>query len=281
MTYRDLINNSINLALKHNKNESDVRFIFDFVLGDLKSRAFLNMNDLCNLDIINKMNMYLNIYINENKPIQYIIGKTNFYGLEFTVNENVLIPRFETEELVENIIYRYNKFFKDEKIDVCDIATGSGCIGLTLKHLVPNMNMTITDIIPDALLVAKENAKNLNVDVNILCGDMLEPLKESKFDILISNPPYIPYDGEVMDIVKYNEPSLALYGGKDGMKFYKIILEGAKNILKNKALLAFEIGFDQKEAFISLAKKYFPKSKVEVLKDMQGKDRMAFIEVNL
>ena len=108
---------------------------------------------------------------------------------------------------------------------------------------------------------------------------MLEPLKGRKFDIFVSNPPYIPYNEEVMSLVKDNEPNIALFGGSDGMKFYRIILKNVKNYLKKKAIIAFEHGYDKKEEMIKLANTYFPNSKVEVIIDLEGKDRMTFIYV--
>ena len=220
-----------------------------------------------------------NEYLFENKPIQYLIGSSCFYGYDFKVNEHVLIPRFETEELVENILFYYDKYFKNQKVDVCDLATGSGCIGITLALEEPNMNVVATDISTEALAIANYNAQNLGAKVEFLQGDMLEPLNGKKFDIFVSNPPYIPEDEDVMSLVKDNEPNIALFGGKDGMKFYRIILSGVKPLLKEKAIICFEHGYDKKEEMIKLANQYFPSSKVEVLKDLEGKDRMTFIYV--
>ncbi|MDE6013601.1 MAG: peptide chain release factor N(5)-glutamine methyltransferase, partial [Anaeroplasmataceae bacterium] len=230
-------------------------------------------------NIYEEFNVLFNRYLNDNEPVQYLIGKSCFYGYDFKVNQNVLIPRRETEELVEQILYRYDKYFKGQKIDVCDVATGSGCIGITLALEEPNMNVTATDISNEALEVAKENSSLLGANVTFLQGDMLEPLANKKFDIFVSNPPYIPQSEEVMSLVKDNEPHLALFGGSDGMKFYRIILSSVKSILKDKALICFEHGYDKKEEMISLAKQYFPSSHVEVLKDLEGKDRMTFIYV--
>ena len=139
------------------------------------------------------------------------------------------------------------------------------------------MNVTITDISPAALKVAESNAKKLGAKVRILEGDMVEPVKNEKFDIIVSNPPYIPEDEEVMSIVKDNEPNIALFGGKDGMKFYNIIMAGAVNMLKEKSILAFEHGFDKKEEMRALAKHYFPNAHIMSLKDLEGKDRMTII----
>ena len=141
------------------------------------------------------------------------------------------------------------------------------------------MNVIASDISKEALEVAKYNNDNLGAKVKFLQGDMLEPLKGYKFDIFVSNPPYIPNDELVDPLVKDNEPNIALFGGSDGMKFYDIILKGVKPLLKEKAIIAFEHGYDKKEEMLALAKKYFPNSKAEVLKDLEGKDRMTFIYV--
>ena len=143
------------------------------------------------------------------------------------------------------------------------------------------MEVSASDISPEAIEVAKENAKNNDAKVNFVVGDMLEPFIKSgeKFDILVSNPPYIPDTEFVEDIVKDNEPHLALFGGSDGMKFYDMILKDADKILNYPALIAFEHSYNKKEQMINLAKKYFSDSQVEVIKDMQGKDRMTFIKI--
>ncbi len=197
------------------------------------------------------------------------------------VNKDVLIPRFETEELVGYILSYYDEMFETKKIKVVDIGTGSGNIAIALAKEEPNMEVSASDISPEAIEVAKENAKNNDAKVNFVVGDMLEPFIKSgeKFDILVSNPPYIPDTEFVEDIVKDNEPHLALFGGSDGMKFYDMILKDADKILNYPALIAFEHSYNKKEQMINLAKKYFSDSQVEVIKDMQGKDRMTFIKI--
>ncbi len=218
-------------------------------------------------------------YLYENEPVQYLIGSSCFYGYDFKVTKDVLIPRYETEELVEQVLYRYDSYFKGQQVDVCDLATGSGCIGITLALEEKLMRVVATDISKDALRIAKENSEKLGANVEFLEGDMLEPVKNRKFDIFVSNPPYIPEKENVMSLVKDNEPNIALFGGEDGMKFYRIILENVHTLLKEKAIVCFEHGYDKKEEMLALAKHYFPEARVEVLKDLEGKDRMTFIYV--
>lgn len=213
--------------------------------------------------------------LREGKPIQYALGTVNFYGLEFQVNENVLIPRFETEELVEHTLFYIKKYLKGP-ISLIDLGTGSGVIGLTIKSKCPSVSVTLLDISEKALEVAKKNQENLGLDVTIQKGDMLEGVTE-RYDVIISNPPYIREDEEIERIVKDNEPSLALYGGKDGIDYYRKIFAKVKQCTKERYLLAFEIGANQAEELTNLVEKMFPEDQIEVKKDLQGRNRMLFV----
>ena len=279
MTYQKFIKYNENKAVEHDKEESAVVLLLEHVTKLETNFLYQKMNEEVPSDIVDEFNKIFDVYLFENKPIQYLIGYTNFYGYDFIVNEDVLIPRYETEELVENILYRYDEHFKGQKVNVCDLATGSGCIAISLAKEEPNMSVVATDISKDAIKVAKMNNEKMGANVKFLIGDMLEPLKGKKFDIFVSNPPYIPDSEEVMPLVKDNEPNIALFGGDDGMKFYRIILSGLKPYLNKKAMIAFEHGYDKKKEMIELANKYFPNAKVEVLKDLEGRDRMTFIYV--
>lgn len=279
MNYQKLIQTASLEAVAHQKEESAVFLLLQYVTKLSTSELYLKMNQDVEEEVYSQFLELFNRYIKHNEPIQYIVGYSCFYGYDFKVNKDVLIPRRETEELVEQILARYDRYFKGQTVDVCDVATGSGCIGISLSLEEKNMYVTATDISFEALAVAKENNDTLGAHVSFLQGDMLDPLVGRKFDIFVSNPPYIPSSEEVMPLVKDNEPHLALFGGEDGMKFYRIILSGVKPLLKEKALICFEHGYDKKEEMIALAKKYFPESRVEVLKDLEGMDRMTFIYV--
>ncbi len=279
MTYQKLLQQAQNKAIELDKEESAAYLLLQHVTGLETNQLYVKIHDEVEENVLNQFNEIFNRYLNNNEPIQYLIGYSCFYGYDFNVNENVLIPRYETEELVENILYRYDKHFKGQKVDVCDVATGSGCIAITLDLEEPNMNVVASDISFEALEVAESNNLKLGANVKFYQGDMLEPFKGRKFDIFVSNPPYIPADEEVMSLVKDNEPNIALFGGSDGMKFYRIILSGVKDMLKEKAMICFEHAYDKKDEMIALANQYFPESKVEVLKDLEGKDRMTFIYV--
>ena len=212
--------------------------------------------------------------LNKGIPVQYIVGNVDFYGYNFKVNKNVLIPRFETEELVEKTIKYINKYL-DKKVDILDLGTGSGCIAITLKKEL-DCNVDAVDISPKALEIAKLNAKNNNVDITFYEGDMLNPINK-KYDVIISNPPYIAYNEEIMEIVKNNEPHTALYAEDNGLKYYKDIISNANKYLKEKSIIAFEIGEKQGKLILEYAKNYFKDSIITVEKDMQNRDRFVFI----
>ena len=219
----------------------------------------------------------------EGEPLGHVLGFEWFYGYRFKVNEDVLIPRPETEELVAYILAAYDEYFKDTlNVTAVDVGTGSGAIAVALKKEEPNIHILASDISEKACRIAKQNAQDNDVVLEVLCGDMLEPLIERniKVDILISNPPYIPSDEAMEDSVVNYEPHVALFGGEDGLKFYRIIFEHAKKVLKDKAMMAFEMGYNQKEVLSAEARKYFPDAKIEVIKDMSGKNRMLFIYLN-
>ncbi len=214
--------------------------------------------------------------LKENKPIQYVIGNVNFYGLKFIVNKNVLIPRFETEELVEQVV-EYAKGLNKDKIKILDLGCGSGAIGLTLKSILKDSEVTLVDISKEALEVARLNANNLNLDVTFIESDWLLDVGLDKYDIVVSNPPYIKTDEEIEEIVKNNEPSLALYGGIDGLDCYRKILANIKPYLNDKFLIAFEIGESQKEEICDIANKYLYDVEITCKKDLYGRNRMIFV----
>ena len=216
--------------------------------------------------------------IRDNQPIQYVVGTVNFYGNIFRVNPNVLIPRFETEELVENVLSYIRYEFSDAK-RVIDLGCGSGAIGLTIKKKCPELDVTLLDISPLALEVAKENAASLELDVCFIQSDMWSEVDE-KYDIIISNPPYIRNDEEIQDIVRDNEPALALYGGADGLDCYRKIRERLLEHTCNQFLLAMEIGDLQKDAVVSLFSD-IPNVQIVAKKDLQGRDPVSYTHLTL
>ena len=209
------------------------------------------------------------------KPIQYIIGNVNFYGNTIDVNESVLIPRFETELLVEKTITKIKKYFPNQKVSIIDLGTGSGCIAISLKK---NLDATVDalDISKDALELAKINAQKNNTEINFINDDMTT-YQEKKYDIIISNPPYIRFDEPIMDIVKNNEPQVALYAKEDGLYYYRKILENITNITNDKFLICFEIGLNQSTTIVDIAKKHLDNVFIAVEKDYSDKERFIFI----
>ena len=204
------------------------------------------------------------------EPVQYIVGDVDFYGNIIKVDKRALIPRFETEGLVEIAL----SYLKDGD-SIIDLGTGTGCIAITLKKKLPNSLVDAVDISSDALELAKSNATLNNVDINFYQGDML--CTNKKYDCIISNPPYIPYDEEVMDIVKNNEPNNALYADNNGLYFYEEILKKAKDYLNNKYYIFFEMGYNQGQSIKEIALKYL-NCDVEIKKDLQGFDRYVIIK---
>lgn len=216
--------------------------------------------------------------LNNGEPVQYIVGNVDFYGYKINVNKNVLIPRFETEELVFKTINLIKKIL-NENIKVLDIGTGSGCISIALKKEIPGLDITAVDISEDALVVAKNNALENNCEINFIKSDLFNNI-DDKYDLIISNPPYISYDEQIMDIVKKNEPHLALYAKNNGLYFYEEIIKNSSNYLNDKNIIAFEIGYLQANEIKKMTHKYYPNSNIIIEKDMQEKDRFVFI-INL
>ena len=207
-------------------------------------------------------------------PVQYIVGEVDFYGNIFKVNKNVLIPRFETEQLIElTMEYISDKF--NDKVDILDIGTGSGCIAITLKKNI-NCNVDAVDISSDALEVAEYNKKLNNVDINLFKSNMLSNVSK-KYDVIISNPPYIGREEDIQGIVEKNEPHIALYADNDGLYYYEEVLKNCKKNLNDNFIIAFEIGQSQGKLVKDLALKYLDPITVFIKKDLNNLDRFVII----
>ncbi|UOE55354.1 peptide chain release factor N(5)-glutamine methyltransferase [Bacillus sp. CMF12] len=260
--------------------------------GELLLRHFMNMSRtsfLANLredlhpEVLDKFQKAVHEHA-AGQPVQYIIGSEEFYGRTFQVNEDVLIPRPETEELVYNALQKINKLFGSlNGLEMADIGTGSGAIAVTMKLEKPELNVTATDIYGPTLELAEKNAEQNGAEIDFFQGDLLQPLisKGKKFDIILSNPPYIPErDIEWMsDIVTKHEPHRALFAGEDGLDLYKRFMEELPAVIKDRALIGFEVGAGQSEAVSALLKQVFPQANVETVYDINGKDRMVFAEI--
>jgi len=211
----------------------------------------------------------------EDYPIQYAIGNVPFLDVTINVDERALIPRFATELLVHKLI----KYIKDSNLEntrCVDICSGSGCIGIALKNVFKESDVTLIDKSHEALTLAKENATLNNVDLEFLECDILDSDLEGKYSIIVSNPPYVRLDEEVSENTKY-EPAMALYPGEDELLFYKRILEISENHVTENFIIAFEIGASQGESIVNLAKKHFPNARILLEKDYENFDRYVFI----
>lgn len=211
--------------------------------------------------------------LKDNYPIQYLIGYVNFYGYKISVNENVLIPRFETEYLVDDTIKLINIYIKEPKI--IDIGTGSGCIAISLSKKY-NTIVDAIDISKAAIKVANINSINNKAKINFINKDIKKFNSKKLYNVIISNPPYVKI-GSVVDKETKYEPQNALYANDNGLEYYKIILEKSINMLEKRNIISFEIGKDQGKEVVSIAKKYYPESKTILKKDLNGIDRYIYI----
>ncbi|MGM7682041.1 peptide chain release factor N(5)-glutamine methyltransferase [Cytobacillus sp. Hm23] len=218
-------------------------------------------------------------------PVQHIIGYEYFYGRTFRVNKEVLIPRPETEELVQGVLQRIDKLFPSaNRVNVVDVGTGSGIIAITLASERKSLQVTATDIAIESLEIAKWNAEHLETEVTFIQGDLLTPFMNSDttFDVIVSNPPYIPSKeiDKLSPIVKDYDPMRALAGGEDGLDFYRRFMTQLPYVLSEKAIIAFEVGVGQGKSVQSLLQQTFRDAVVEVVFDINGKDRMVFAEIS-
>ncbi len=210
-------------------------------------------------------------------PVQYIIGNVEFYDSIIKVNENVLIPRFETEYLVDKTI-KYLSYLNINNPSILEIGTGSGCISIALKkHLICEIDAI--DISDKAILLARENATINNVNINFITKDITEFKINKKYDLIISNPPYVPFNSNVDKKIKY-EPQNAIYAKDNGLYFYDLILKETKDNLNKNYLIAFEIGNKEGQDITNIVKKYLPNAYVLLEKDYNNYDRYIFISNN-
>ena len=251
MTIKQTLEYAIKILKEHNIEDSmiKVKSLLEYVLS--KPKEYLIINSELKLD--SEKEIIFNKHIEEllnGKPLQYITNTQEFFGMQFYVDENVLIPQPDTEILVEEVIEIAKKENEKRILDLC---TGSGCIAISLSENLDNANVTATDISETALEIANKNDRKRKITFKQ--SDMFENLCDEKFDIIVSNPPYIKTKViESLEKDVQQEPKLALDGGEDGLKFYRAITENAYKYLNNDGYLCLEIGENQKEEVMELLK---------------------------
>ena len=255
----------------------DVKLILSTLLDINPLELTINLQKVVDEEIINKYKKVIH-YLQEGKPIQYALSNACFYGYDFFVNEYVLIPRFETEELVYYTLGYIKKYF--DKPDILDMCAGSGCIGLSLKKENPKINLTLADISEKALEVLKINKNRLNISCDVILSDLFENIS-SKYDVLVANPPYIAYSDEVDKVVKDNEPEIALYADNNGLAIYERMFSSCEEYLNERYMIAIEIGSSQKDSVINIINKYLKDVEIIALKDASNRDRMVFVFKNI
>lgn len=263
MTYNDILKKYENIYKRH-----EVNIILTSFFEDINNY----------FDKVDETKLYeVEILINrlDVEPVQYILNSSNFYGYDFYVDKNVLIPRFETEELVYYTKQYIEKIFNDS-LSILEIGSGSGCISITLDKLIKTKKIDSVDISNNALEIATKNNKLNNTMVNFFKSDIYEKIMD-KYDVIISNPPYVDKTEVIETKVFNNEPHNAIFAENNGLYFYDEILKNAKKYLNNKFLIAFEIGYMQKDDIFNLINQYFDNVKYDCLKDMSQKDRFIFV----
>lgn len=278
MKIKELIEYGKNTLNKNEVQDSSIisRILAEYILNFNRQEIIANLDK--EVEEEQRVRYYLAlIEIIQGMPIQYITNKQEFMKLDFYVDENVLIPQPDTEILVEKAIEEAKKI---ENVEILDMCTGSGCIGISIAKNIENAKVTLVDISKNAIEIAKKNALRNKVEsqLTFIQSNMFEKV-EKKFDIIVSNPPYIKTDViPKLDRQVQNEPHIALDGGKDGLKFYKIIIEEAQKYLKENGKLILEIGYDQKEEVENLIKQSGQYNKIEVIKDLSQNDRVIIVK---
>ncbi len=248
--------------------EQDTLILLEYVMGTDRNDLFLHPDKEIDSESQKRFFEFIERR-NTGEPVQYITGRTFFYGLEFICRKGVLIPRFDTEILVEEVLKKVK-----ENSKVLDMCTGTGCIALSLKNMQSDLNVTGSDIDDTALKTAIENRDSLSLDVSFVKSDLFENI-EGKFDCIVSNPPYIERDviKSLESTVKDFEPERALDGGIDGLDFYREIIREAKDYLEEGAFLFFEIGYNQGKSVSDILSEN-GYADIKVIKDLNGLDRV-------
>lgn len=279
MKIKDLLNKAVKV-LQNNKIENPImhaRLLLEFAIDKPKSYIVANDSYDVEIDVENKYNEYIKRLIS-GEPFQYITNYQEFMKLDFYVDNNVLIPRADTEILVEEAIDIIKNLKNKEKVKVLDMCTGSGAIAISIAKYVDNAEVYGIDLSEEALEIARKNSISNNVEekCTFIKSDMFENIN-GKFDIIISNPPYIKTKViESLDDNVKKEPMMALDGGETGLDFYKILAEKSCEFLNKNGMLFLEIGYDQKEEVMDLLKTNY--KNIYYKKDLAQNDRVVVAE---
>ena len=276
MNYKELLQYGENL-LQGEDAKLEAWFLFSELFRLDRAEFILQMNH--EVDPNQEYQYYAMLQRRQSgEPVAYILGNWEFMGLPFKVNPSVLIPRPDTETLVEAVINWART--QNCPLEIADLCTGSGCIAISLAHYIPGSEVSASDISPEALAVAEQNAKLNGVSVTFHQGDLWEALPTGRqYDVITSNPPYIDWkqlrelDTDVID----HEPRMALDGGEDGLIFYRRLAERTAEFLKAGGRAFWEIGYDQGKTAAEIAEKA-GLCVVEVCKDLAGNDRVVIVE---
>ena len=273
-------NRAFSLLEKKNLDSGSIRLLMQHITGYSHALLLANMQTVLTTEQSEQFWQQVEELL-EGKPIQYVIGYESFYGRNFTVNDKVLIPRPETEELIYEALARKTKLFNRDDLKFADIGTGSGAIAITMKIECPTLTVTATDISGEALAVARQNATNLHATIDFRQGDLAAPLSAEKWDVVLSNPPYIAKSEAVdmTDTVLSYEPHLALFAEEDGLECYRKLAVQLPGVMNKPGLIGLEIGYAQADAVARLFKESFPTARVDVVQDINGKERMIFCEI--
>lgn len=277
----EALNGASSFLVSKGRDENAARLLLQHVLNTNYSGLMMRMHDVIEPDAFLKYKQLVERHA-KGEPVQYIIGYEEFYGRKFQVDESVLIPRPETEELIVCALKEIKDLFPLRPIKLADIGTGSGAIAITMKLECPNAQVLATDISPRALATAKKNASNLGAIIEFAEGDLTEPLQQEKWDVVLSNPPYIAYEEakEMSEVVLEHEPHSALFAEENGLILYRKLAEQLPPLMNRPGLIAVEIGYTQGEIVKSYFEQNFQNANISILKDINGKNRIVFCRLH-
>ena len=275
MNRRQAILKACLLLRRQDKEESLAKFLLMYMLDETSEQFSNKLSEELSVEQENRYFDLINKNINEDTPLSHLVGFDYFYDRKFKVTKDVLSPRMETEELIYKVL-EHIKNSPKSSFRILDLCTGSGIIAITLKKEIVEKSTEIiaSDISSEALTVAMENASYNRANVTFIKSDLFDNIS-GKFDLIISNPPYISYKdiNTIKDNVLNYDPHLALFAEEDGIYFYRKIIENANQYLENNGVIFFEIGYDQKEKILELGKNN--NFITTVYKDINGRDRIA------